>query len=111
MSGPFAEGTFAAFNNGTLTVSRPQGQRTAKGFERAGTETVLSCRADAQESGRSLERAQQLYETGDMLAFCSKGVAEVEPGDSITLDMDDGRTIEGSVEEVMPIDSSLLLSL
>lgn len=102
---------FKYFANASLSVSRPAGERTPRGYERTGADTILQCRADAQESGRSLERAQQLYETGDVLVFCQKDVVRVEPGDRATLDMDDGRQLDGSVEEVMPIDRSLLISL
>ncbi len=101
---------FDAFNNCTLTVTRPEGKRTAKGFEQTSTETVLEQRADAQESGRALQRAQQLYETGDALVFANE-VSDVRPGDQVTLDMDDGRTLSGSVEEVIGIDDSILVSL
>jgi len=99
------------FSNATITVSRPEGNRTSAGFERTGTKEILETRGDFQESGRSLERAQQLFETGDGLFFATKGIGAVEPGDEVTLDMDDGRTMEGSVEEVIPLDNKLLISL
>lgn len=102
---------FNYFANASLSVSRPAGERTPRGYEQTGADQVLQCRADAQESGRSLERAQQLYETGDVLVFCQKDVVRVDPGDIAQIDMDDGRQLDGSVEEVMPLDRSLLISL
>lgn len=105
-----ANSAFDAFDNASITVTRTEGERTAQGFEENGTTIVLECRCDAQESGRALQRAQQLYETGDVLVFAND-VEQVRPGDSVELEMDDGRTLNGSVEEVMPIDSSILISL
>jgi len=99
------------FSNATAKVQRPQGNRTAAGFERTGTKEILETRGDFQESGRSLERAQQLFESGDGLFFATKGIGKVEPGDEVTLDMDDGQTLTGSVEEVIPLDNKLLVSL
>ncbi len=101
---------FDAFDNCTLTVIRPEGKRTAKGFEQTSTKTIVQQGADAQESGRALQRAQQLYETGDVLVFTNE-VEEVRPGDSIELDMDDGRTLQGAVAEVIALDDSLLITL
>lgn len=102
---------FNYFANASLLVSRPAGERTARGYEQTGADQVLQCRCDAQESGRSLERAQQLYETGDVLVFCQKDVIHAQPGDIAQIDMDDGRQLDGSVEEVMPLDRSILISL
>jgi len=99
------------FSNSTATVERPEGTRSAKGYEKTGSKEILSCRGDAQEGGRSLERLQQLHETGDLVFFAEQSVTDVEAGDGITLEMDDGRTIEGSVEEVSGLDNSLLISL
>lgn len=99
------------FSNASATIERPTGNRTAKGFEETGTEEVLSCRGDYQGSGRSLERAQQVYETGDGLFFANLDVAEVEPGDEITIRHDDGRVLDGSVDEVIGLDNKILLSL
>jgi len=97
--------------NADATISRPEGTRSAKGYEKTGSKEILSCRGDAQEGGRSLERLQQLHETGDLVFFAEQSVTDVEAGDGITLEMDDGRTIEGSVEEVNPLDHSLLVGL
>lgn len=102
---------FRYFSNASIEVTRPSGNRTPEGYEQTGSDTILSCRADFQESGRSLERAQQQFETGDGLVFCEKDVVHVESGDNITITADDGRQLEGSVEEIMPIDGSLLISL
>lgn len=102
---------FDAFHNCSMTVSRAEGERTAVGFEESGTTTVLKCRADAQESGRDLERLQQLHETGDALVFASQAISGIEPGDQVTLNMDDGRTLEGSVEDASPVDDSILVGL
>jgi len=99
-----------AFSNAKLLVKRAVGNRTAAGFEEVGMTTVLDCRADVQESGRALQRAQQLYETGDAVVF-TENVEEVCPGDQVTLEMDDGRTLEGSVEETRNLDRSLLIAL
>jgi len=99
------------FSNCEITATREEGNRTAAGFETTSTEEILTCRGDAQESGRSLERAQQVYETGDVLLFAEASVTDVKPGDSVELDMDDGRTLNGSVEEILNIDDSLLISL
>lgn len=98
-----------AFNNADLEVTRTEGERTAEGFEEDSTSTVLEQRADAQESGRALERAQQLHETGDVLVFTDE-VEKVRPGDQVRLEMDGGRTLTGSVDEVSAIDSSILIS-
>jgi len=99
------------FSNATITVTRPQGNRTAAGFEQTGTKEILQCRGDFQQSGRSLARAQQLFESGDGLFFATKGIGKVEPGDEVEIQHDDGRTMEGSVEEVVRLDNKLLVSL
>ena len=101
----------AFFSNSTASVERPKGTRSAKGYEQTGSKEILSCRGDAQEGGRSLERLQQLHDVGDVVFFAEQSVANVEAGDNITLEMDDGRTIEGSVEKVSGLDNSLLISL
>ena len=101
----------AFFSNSTATVERPEGTRSAAGYEQTGSKEILSCRGDAQESGRSLERLQQLHETGDLVFFAEQSVTDVEAGDNVILEMDDGRTLEGSVEEVNPLDDSLLVGL
>ena len=101
----------AFFANADATISRPEGTRSAKGYEKTGSKEILSCRGDAQEGGRSLERLQQLHEMGDLVFFAEEPVVDVEAGDNISLDHDDGRTIEGSVEEVIPLDNSLLVGL
>jgi len=98
------------FSNATITITRSQGNRTAAGFEQTGTKEILQSRGDAQESGRSLARAQQLFETGDVLFFAEKSVADVDPGDSVEIQHDD-RTLTGSVDEVIPLDNKLLISL
>ncbi len=105
-----ANSAFSAFDNASVIVTCTEGERTAMGFEKAATETVLEGRADVQESGRALSRAQELYETGDVLVFANE-VEEVRPGDSIELEMDDGRTLKGAVAEVIALDDSLLISL
>lgn len=110
MSGPLPEGTFRGFNNCSITVTRAEGERTAAGFEETSTRVILQQGADVQESGRALSRAQELYETGDVLVFAG-GVEEVRPGDQVTLEMDDGRALDGSVEEVIHLDDSLLIAL
>lgn len=102
---------YGYFHNASLLVERPQGDRTAAGYEQTGTETLLQCRCDAQESGRSLERAQQLHETGDVPAFAEESVTDVEPGDEGTIDLDEGRTLSGSAEEIVEADDSLLITL
>jgi len=99
------------FANCTATVTRSQGNRTPAGYEKTGSKEILSCRGDAQESGRSLERLQQLHDSGDVLFFSEKSLTDVEAGDNVILEMDDGRTIGGSVEEVVPLDDSLLVGL
>lgn len=90
-----------------ITVTRSEGERTVQGYEQTGTSTVLDADGDAQESGRSLERLQQLHETGDVLFFSEQSVADVKPGDSATIN--DGTT--GTVEEVRTMDDSILVTL
>lgn len=99
------------FRNCGIVVERHEGNRTPAGYEETGTKTVLECRADFQESGRSLERLQQLHETGDGLLFPEEDCTDVQPGDSVELDMDDGRRLEGSVEKARSLDRSLLVVL
>jgi len=99
------------FNNATATVTRSQGERTARGFEETGTTTILESRGDLQESGRTLERKQDIHEVGDALFYADNGVSSVEPGDDIEIDHDDDRTMTGSVEEVIKLDSALLIGL
>lgn len=102
--------SFSVFLNSNVKVTRGEGKHTVEGFEKNSVEEVLSCRADTQENGRALQRAQQLYETGDVLVFASS-VEGVKPADGAELNMDDGRTLYGSVDEVIGIDDSLLISL
>lgn len=124
------------FDNCSLTVIRSKGKRTAAGFEQTSTSEVLTVRGDAQESGHSLTRLQQLHESGDILFFADASITEVEsndafalspsgpalrfgssesdkirPGDSVELEMDDGRTLEGTIEEVMGLDNSILITV
>lgn len=99
------------FSNATITITRSEGSRGPSGYTESGTTTVLSSRCDAQLSGRSLERLQQLHETGDALCFIEGPIQSVEPGDSVTLNMDDGRSLEGSVEVAGDLGSSLLVAL
>lgn len=75
---------FDAFHNASITVTRTEGKHTAQGFEESGTTTVLDCRCGARESGRAFQRAQQLYETGDVLVFANQ-VEDIRPGDSAKL--------------------------
>lgn len=105
------DGTFDALHNCSVTVQRTEGTRTAAGFQPVGTKMILDCRADAQESGKSLTRAQQLHEEADVVVYCSTAVTDVKPGDDATIDHDDGRTLTGTVLEAMPTDQSLLIAL
>lgn len=102
---------FDAFHNATITVERSEGERTAKGYEETGTKTVLQCRGDYQDGGKSLERLQQLVEEADGLFFAENSVTDVEPGDSVTIDLDDDRTLTGTVEQARSFDDSLVISL
>ena len=93
------------------TAFRQSGEHTARGFEAGPRQELLRCRADVQRSGRALERAQSLFESGDALVFCERAVAGLEPGDEVEVQMDSGQELAGSIAEVIPLDDSLLLSL
>jgi hypothetical protein len=100
----------ASFENAKATVTRAEGSRGADGFSEGSTTTVLECRGDLQQSGRALEQRAAYYEAGDALFFARKSVIGAEPGDAVTIEHDDGRTLEMAVEEVMYDDDALLLS-
>ena len=108
------DGTDAAFSvlaNADITVTRSEGSRGADGWTESSTSTELECRGDWQQSGHRLEQMRAHYETGDGLFFAEDSVVGVEAGDSVTIDHDDGRTIEGTVAQVVHDDDSLLISL
>jgi hypothetical protein len=96
-----------AFSDDYITVTRSEGSRGADGWTEDSTKTVLSADGDLQQSGRAYENRAAHYEVGDALFFADGDVSDVEVGDSATVNGSLGAT----VEEVMPIDDSLLLSL
>jgi hypothetical protein len=102
---------FSTFNNASLTVERTETEDTFRGREETGSSTIMSSRCDAQESGKAVARARDLYDAGDVVVFPGDKVTPVEPGDRATIDTDDGRTIEGKVEEVSLMSNSLVVSL
>jgi len=99
-----------SFENAKATVTRAEGTRGADGFSEGSRATVLECRGDLQQSGRALEQRAAYYEAGDALFFARESVIGAEPGDAVTIDHDDGRTLAMTVEEVMHEDDTLLLS-
>lgn len=102
---------FSRFHNAGLVVTRRQTQETYRGDEKTGTTQLLSCRCDMQEAGKSLARARDVYETGDAIVFPEQSVTAVRPEDDVEVTSDDGRTITGVVEQVIPMSNSLLISL
>jgi len=105
-------GTFSGFWNADLTVTRAEGSRGADGYTESGTTTVLDgVRCDAQDQGRTLQSPDETHEGGSVPCHSVEGgVNDVQPGDSATLDFDDGRKIEGHVAAVTPLDDSLTIA-
>jgi len=102
---------YDTFQNASITVTRTQGTRGPSGFEQTGTTTVLSGRGDLQESGKTLRRKQQAYESASAVFYADSGVTGVETGDDVMLDHDDGRTLTGSVAATEPLHDALILDL
>jgi len=103
---------FSTFHNADLTVTRQDGSRGADGYTETGTTTVLDgVRCDAQDQGRTLQSPDETHEGGSLGCYSVDGdVSKVEPGDSATVAFDDGRTIEGHVASVTPLDDSLTIA-
>jgi hypothetical protein len=99
------------FTDDTITVTRQEGERTASGFEETGTKTVLDVEGDAQQGTRAYEQRAAFYETGDLLFFAEQAVTDVQPGDSVTVETEDNRSVDGTVAEVIHDDDSLLITL
>jgi len=101
---------FSDFHNADVTVTRQEGSRGADGYSESGTTTVLGAvRCDAQDRGRTNQIREEAHEAGDMTCFVDADVSQVDPGDKATVAFDDGRTFEGHVSGVSPMDSSLTL--
>jgi len=103
---------FSDFWNADLTVTRAEGTRDADGYSETGTATVLDAvRCDAQDQGRTLQNPDESHEGGSIACHSVDGdVSTVEPGDKATVSFDDGRTIEGHVASVTPLDDSLTIA-
>ena len=99
--------TFSDFLNADLTVTRPEGSRGAGGYSESGPTTVLSCRCDAQDQGRTTQTAEEVHEGGSISVYAQGDVSAVQAGDRASISFDDGRSYEGSVQSVSPIDSRL----
>lgn len=102
---------FQGFYNADITVTRSQVTRRPSGYNQTGTTTVLSGRGDLQESGKTLRRKQEAYESASGVFYADSGVTGVETGDDVTLDHDDGRTLTGSVAATEPLHDALILDL
>lgn len=102
---------FARFHNADLTVERTETEDTFRGREETGTKTIMSSRCDAQEGGKIIARARDIYDTGDIVLFPEHQVTPVRPGDRATVETDDGRTLEAEVDEVDLQSNSLIASL
>lgn len=102
---------FSAFHNATIEVTRSQGSRGPGGYTETDTQVVLQGRCDAQESGRALQRRIAAYEKGDVLAYYESSVTSAEVGDDVSLSLDDGRTLNGTVAKVEPLNDALLVEL
>lgn len=102
---------FSDFWNADLTVTRQEGSRGPDGYSESGTTTLLAgARCDAQGRGRTNQIREEAHEAGDLKAYSiDADVSVVDPGDKATLKYDDGRTFEGHVSGVSPMDSSLTL--
>ena len=100
------EGTFSAFHDDHITVTRTEGKRTEDGYKETSTVTVLSAAGDAQQITRSGAGTPAHFEAGDLLFFASGSVEDVEVGDSATVN-----DLEATVEEVVLMDNSLVLSI
>ena len=100
---------FDYFNNATITLTRTSGSRGASGYVAASNQRVFSRRGDLQESGRTLQQLQAAYDEGDVVVYTDTTGAQ--PGDAATIETDDDRTLEGSVVDVIGIDSSLVIAL
>jgi hypothetical protein len=102
---------FQGFYNASVTVTRAQVTRRPKGYQKTGTTTVLSGRGDLQESGRTLRRKQEAYESASAVFYADSGVTGVETGDDVAISHDDGRTLTGSVAATEPLHDALILDL
>jgi hypothetical protein len=103
---------FSRFHTATIQIEREKTTETYRGEEPDGAATlIMSCRCDLQEGGRSLQRARDVYEQADAVVFPSQRVDVVNPEDSVLIEADDGRTLEGRVGRVMPLDNKLLIDL
>ena len=101
---------FSAFHNSSIEVRTPA-ERSFDGTESSGSSAVLRCPGDWQSQGRALQRLRQEHEKADGLFFAAKGVDPVSPQDEVTIKLDTGEELEGIVQEVMPLDDKLLVTL
>lgn len=99
-----------AFNNAVIEVTDPA-ETSFDGTETAAAQTVLFGRADVQHQGRTLRRLQQEHEEADAVVFYEGNVTAAKPQHSISIDYDDGRSAEGTVQQVYHLDDKLLVTL
>lgn len=98
------------FHTDEIEVTNATGTRDGDGFQKTGEETVLLSKGSLQQEGRLFRERTAYYETGDGLFFASKDIHSVSIGNSVTIDTEDGRTLNGTVEEKNVSDGSLLIS-
>lgn len=94
-----------------ILVEEKTGTRTGDGFEQTGTSTVLDCTGDAQQLEAQARELEGLLDEGAVQFFATEDVLDVEPGMSATITLEDGRTLEATVERTAFDDRSLVLSL
>jgi hypothetical protein len=97
------------FNEHTIEVTESTGTRGPDGYTKTGEQTTLSSTGHLQEEGRVLRERAAYYEAGDALFYSEESVEDVSVGSAVTINAD-GRTVEGTVEEVNPTDKSLLIN-
>jgi len=98
------------YERDSIEVTRETGSRGSDGFESTGTDTVLSCDGDAQAIALDAEATPAVFEDGGLRFYATESVLGVKPGDDATVTLQEGRTIEATVEGVELDGNAILLS-
>lgn len=99
------------YEQDTIEVERTTtGEPGPDGVPETGTETVLACDGDAQSLALDAEATPAVFENGGLRFYASESVLGLKPGDDATVTLEEGRTIEATVEGIELDGDAILLS-
>jgi len=98
------------YTSDSIEVTRETGSRGADGFQGTSTTTVLACDGDAQSLALDAEATPAVFENGGLRFYASESVLDLKPGDDATITLEEGRTIEATVEGIELDGDAILLS-